>query len=576
MLTGAVGSYFVLGSIPLGLALSARGVVNSLVDLLNNRADNHRLLLLWLTLGLFFTILDALSRFSLKFFIERLRDELNLKVTSEILIHADSLELSCFEDPRFQDILARARQDSAHHFAQFITTTLSAITNLFQSLSLIGLLVVIDPLIVLFILPVAIPYLIYQWRLSKTRFQLEHSRATKHRWTQYFVDRLTSHESVPEVTLLGLGPYFIKKFQSLMTEFRDQDRNLYIRNLLINMTFAFITTIAAYAVFTRVAFRVLKGGLTIGDVAIFGGASIRLRTSIENAILDFTSALEQMLYISNLLDFFSIKPQFSKEGGSAFPSARGEVKVKGVTFTYPGSTVPALKDISLHVKPGETVALVGENGAGKTTLVKLIGRLYDPDQGVVLFDGYDVRTLSLEYLHSQLSFVFQSFGRYEATISENIIYGDWKKLLDDRKRVEEIASLVGINNMIVRMPKGYDTMLGRSFGEFTLSMGQWQQIALARAFARDATLLILDEPTSNLDARSEYDLYCRFKQIAKGKTTILVSHLFSTVNMADRIIVLDKGQIIEQGTHEDLLAENGHYASLYRLHQRQMKMPVSA
>jgi ABC-type multidrug transport system fused ATPase/permease subunit len=244
-----------------------------------------------------------------------------------------------------------------------------------------------------------------------------------------------------------------------------------------------------------------------------------------------------------------------------------------VTFTYSGPNEPALKDISLYIKPGETVALVGENGAGKTTLVKLIARLYDPDEGSILFDGVDVKELSLVSLHSKISFVFQTFGRYEATVGENIAYGDLRKVMDDTEKIEQIARLAGVHNMIQAMPQGYNTMLGRIFGEYNPSEGQWQQIALARAFARHAVLLILDEPTSNLDARSEYELFSRFQEVAQGRTTILISHRFSTVSMADRILVMDKGQIVEQGTHQGLITQGGHYASLYRLHLRQMKNP---
>ena len=232
-----------------------------------------------------------------------------------------------------------------------------------------------------------------------------------------------------------------------------------------------------------------------------------------------------------------------------------------------------MKDISLSIKPGETIALVGENGAGKTTLVKLIARLYDPDEGSIWLDGVNIKELSVVSLYNKISFVFQTFGRYEATAGENIAYGDLQQVMGNPEKIEQIARLARVHNMIQAMPQGYDTMLGRMFGELTLSEGQWQQIALARAFARDALLLILDEPTSNLDARSEYEVFSRFQEIAKGRTTILISHRFSTVSMADRILVMDKGQIVEQGSHQELIARGGHYASLYRLHLRQMDNP---
>jgi ATP-binding cassette subfamily B protein len=571
--TGVIGSYLIQSLVVLGFALSGRGIVNAVVNHLSHATRDLSSLFFWIGIGLMVAVLDAISRFSLRLFKQRLEDEIDLKITDDILSHADNLELSYFENPRFQDMMERARQNTANKVSQFLNSTLSAITNLIQAVSLIGLLIVIDYLIVLLMLPVAIPYLYYQWRLSKTRYRQEYSRATKRRWGQYFLALFTSHHSVPEVKILGLGPYFKQKFGALMREFRDQDRKLYLRSFIISVVFSVISIAAAYTVFMRVALRVTRGVLTVGDVAIFGGAAIRLRASIENAIMAFTDALEQMLYISNLIDFLNIKPRINMNDGLTTYSGRGEITVKKATFTYPGSNKPALKDISLSIKPGETIALVGENGAGKTTLVKLIARLYDPDEGSIWLDGVNIKELSVVSLYNKISFVFQTFGRYEATVGENIAYGDLQQVMGNPEKIEQIARLSRVHNMIQAMPQGYDTMLGRMFGEFTLSEGQWQQIALARAFARDALLLILDEPTSNLDARSEYEVFSRFQEIAKGRTTILISHRFSTVSMADRILVMDKGQIVEQGSHQELIARGGHYASLYRLHLRQMNNP---
>ena len=570
LLLGAAGLALISGAVPAALALTARGLVNATLASLQGGAGSLRGLAVWLVLGLVLTVVDGVARLANTLVAQRFRDDLNYSLTTDILRHAAGLDVAFFEDVRSQDVLQRAKDNPAEHIARFVTEVLACLSNGVQVVSMLGLLVVIEPLVLLVLVLFTLPYLRFQWRLATRHHALERSRTTKRRWTSYFTSMLTDRGSVGEVRILGLAPLLIDRFRALMAEFRDQDRKLYVQGFAGSSLFVVVTTGAIYAMFVRVAYHVLQGTLTVGDLAIFGGATTRLRNTLESLIYSASAAMEQTLYIANVIEFLDVQPAPAGTAGVTPAARRAEIEFCNVRFAYPGSSEPALDGVSLHILPGETVALVGENGAGKTTLVKLIARLYDPDAGRILFDGVDVRELSRASLHAELAFVFQGFGHYEASAADNIAYGDWQRLLHDRAAVQRIAEQAGVDAMLRAMPNGYDTTLGRTFGEYDPSGGQWQKVAVARAFARNASLLILDEPTSNLDARAEYELFCRFRDLAKGRTTIIVSHRFSTVSMANRIFVMDRGRIVESGTHDELLARAGSYADLYELHRRQM------
>ena len=575
LLIGLIGMTLMSSLIPAALALIGRSLINTLVALLEKGSDDIGPLLLWLGLGLLFTLANAIFAVLQTFFKQRLQDELNMRVSLDIMRHAATLELAFFEDPSSQNMLVRAKKSGL--VSQFVSNSLTLMKNLLQIGSLLTILLVIEPLVTLVLLPLLVPYLLFQWRLGQLRYEVEYKQTLNSRWLHYFMILLTNQKWVPEVKMLDLGSVLIDRARRLIVEFKNQNRHLYLRNLIGNILFVILMTVGFYALFVRIASRVLAGTLTVGDLTIYSGTTGRLATLLQSTILSIRTLREQVLYLSDLAAFLEVQPVQNLDVGQSVTSSQGVIEFKNVSFAYPGSIELVLSNLSFRFTPGETVALVGENGAGKSTIVKLMARLYEPTEGQILFDGVDISEFSLAAWQKQISLVFQRFSRYEATAADNIAYGDWNRLLStsttshEQEQIKRIARLAKVGEMICAMPQGYDTMLGRRFGQYMPSIGQWQKLAIARAFARqNSVLLILDEPTASLDARAEYELFCQFRKLAAGRTTILISHRFSTVSIADRILVLDKGHLIESGSHEALLAQGGHYASLYQLHQRQM------
>ena len=567
----AIGFVTVLrGVLPAALALVIRALVNTVVAQISAGAANWGAMVPWLLTGFALASVEAIGRLVNTYLALRLEDDLHLRVTTDVMEHAGRLDLAFFEDPNQQDLVERTQRNTGSRFAKLVLETQSAATSVIQAVTLLGVLAVIEPRVLWAVPPFAIPFFLFQWRLAQQRYVEEHARATKRRWTGYHMSLMTNPYSVAEVRLLDLGPLLVTRFRDLMLEFRSRDHTLHRRNLTGSLVAALLTLAAFWGLFARVTLQTIAGAATVGDLAIFAGATGRLQMALEQVIRSLSAAYEQTLFVQNFREFLSVRPLLTSGTAPVADRAAVSIRLEHVSFAYPGSEQPVLRDVSFEIARGETVAIVGENGAGKSTVAKLIARLYDPDGGRILWNGVDLRELDRSALHSRIGFVLQDFGRYEGSVADNIAFGDWRHLLDARAQVENVARTARVDGLIRDLEDGYDTLIGRRFGTVTLSGGQWQQLAVARASARDTSLLILDEPTSTLDARSEYELFSRFRELAASRTTILISHRFSTIAMADRIIVMEEGGVAEMGSHDELIAASGKYAALCALHRRQL------
>jgi len=564
-LTALVGTIF-----PAGAALAVRGLVNAVSDRLSAAtALKPESVYLWLLLGLVMTVGMVVAHSATRYLARRFEIDLHYSLHLDILRHSNAMAFARFEDPHFHDALQRAQESPEGHVSRCLSSTLELLTKAVQALSLMAILFVIEPTLFLLLVPIGIPYLVFHWRLSRRQFDEIDAQTENQRWIDYHTAVLGETEHVAEIKVLGLAPLFIERCRVRMVALRGLRARYQRFEFLGNLIFALLSVVAIYIAMGRAAFSIVAGKLTIGDLAIYGSGAAQLRGLVEGSVAQIAGLRWDILHIGNLRTFLSLPRVTPGHATAQRVPLSGGIEFRNVTFTYPGSNTPTLSNVSFVIEPGETVALVGDNGAGKTTIAKLITRLHSPTEGAVLFDGVDAREMDVDHLRGQVTCLFQQFGRYSASVADNIAFGDWERLHDDEARIKEVARAAGVDEMIDAMPGGYQTMLGRAFGRYEPSGGQWQQLAIARTVARDARILILDEPTANLDIDTEYKLFLRYRAVAEGRTILLISHRFSTVRMADRILVLNAGQVVEHGSHEALMRLNGRYAALYDLHRRQ-------
>lgn len=483
-----------------------------------------------------------------------------------LMEHAATLDLEDFEDAEFQDRLERARRQSSGRMT-LMGQLLSQAQDMVTVASFAAGLVLYAPWLIALLLLALVPAFLGEAHFNAQSYSLDYTRTPERRELDYVRQVAASPETAKEVKIFGLNGFLIDRYVRLARDFYAANRKLAMRRAGWGGLFTAIGTVGYYLAYAYIAWRTLAGEFSIGDLTFLAGSFRRLRNLLEGLLSSFSTTAGQALYLDDLFSFFEVKPEIlSSENPRPFPNPiRQGFVFEDVGFIYPGAERWAVRHLNFTLRAGEVLALVGENGAGKTTLVKLLTRLYDPDEGRILLDGHDLREYNLDQLRGHMGVIFQDFVRYNLTAGDNIAVGKIEAR-DDRARIGRAAIRSQADEVIARLPGGYDQMIGKRFRNgMELSGGEWQKIAIARAYMREADVLILDEPTAALDARSEFEVFRRFKELSAGKTAVLISHRFSSVRMADRILVLAEGTVEAQGTHEELVSRPGRYAELFEL-----------
>jgi ATP-binding cassette subfamily B protein len=495
-----------------------------------------------------------------------LGDRFTNKISVRLMQHASRLDLAAFEDPVFYDKLERARRQTTGRIG-LLSSLLGMCQDMVTLASLSGALILFSPWLFLLLPAAVLPAFLGETHFATLAYSMLYSWTPQRRELDYLRLLGASNQSAKEVKIFGLGDYLADRYQRLSDRFYLENKSLSLRRAGVGALLNLAGTGGYYAAYVFILGRTLAGAISIGSLTFLVGSFSRSRNLIEQILSGFTSISEQAMFLNDLFEFFEMEPSIRSLPGALMAPRpiRDGFEFRNVAFAYPGSDRLIVQNIHFRLEPKEKIALIGENGAGKTTLVKLLARLYDPTEGVILLDGVDLRDYSVEDLRREIGVIFQDYMRYELLVKENIGFGKIESL-DIDPEIREAARKSLAAGMINRLPGRFDQMIGRRFeGGVDLSGGEWQKIALARAYMRDCQLLILDEPTATLDARAEYEVFLRFADLTRDRMSVLISHRFSTVRMASRILVLEGGQIREQGSHGQLVALGGRYAELFEL-----------